>query len=179
MDECNRLWQRGCLQVYTGAGKGKTTAALGLAIRAAGAGLRVFFCQFCKGREVSEHVALERFPEFIDVRQSGSIQFITSGPTPADIAAARQMLAELRQALVSGQYKVVIADELNVALALGLVTLEQVLGLIAARPPDVELLLTGRDAHPEVMAVADLVTEMLAIKHPYETGVKARRGIEY
>jgi cob(I)alamin adenosyltransferase len=169
----------GQVQVYTGEGKGKTTAAVGLAVRAAGAGLRVFFGQFCKGRSVSEHEGLRRFEDAITIRQSGACTFITEGPSPEDIAAAHEMLGELRAALETGDYEVVIADELNVALELGLVSLPEVLALLTVRPADVELVITGRHAPPELMARADLVTEMLAIKHPYAQGLQGRKGIEY
>jgi cob(I)alamin adenosyltransferase len=171
-------WQRGCLQVYTGSGKGKTTAALGLALRALGAGLRVYWGSFCKGRPVSELQGLERFGGQITVRQFGRPGMIWGEPTAADIQAAREGLAEARQALQSGDYEVVILDEANVALHLGLLELAELQALIEARPPRVELVLTGRDAAPEIMACADLVTEMLELKHPYTTGLHARRGIE-
>jgi len=169
----------GQVQVYTGDGKGKTTAALGLALRAAGAGLRVLFGQFCKGRDVAEHAGLARLGDRVTARHTGSCSFITGAPTAADVAAAQAMLAELRTALQSGAYDVVVADELNVALDLNLVALAQVHDLLDARPPQVELVLTGRHAPPEIIARADLVTEMLALKHPYDEGLEARRGIEY
>ena len=169
----------GQVQIYTGDGKGKTTAALGLALRAAGAGLRVFFGQFCKGRSVSEHAGLARLGNLVTVRHSGSCVFIQGQPAEADMAAAREMLAELQAALHSGEYEVVIADELNVALDLGLVTMDQVNGLLDARPEQVELVITGRNAPAELIRRADLVTEMLALKHPYDEGLKARKGIEF
>jgi len=171
--------QIGQLQVYTGEGKGKTTAALGLALRAAGAGLRVFFGQFCKGREVAEHAGLALLGDCVTVSHTGSCAFITGEPSEADYAAAEAMLAELSAAMQSGDYDVVIADEFNVALDLGLITLPQAQTLLDARPATVELVLTGRNAAPEVVQRADLVTEMLALKHPYDEGLKARRGIEY
>jgi len=169
----------GQVQVYTGDGKGKTTAALGLALRAYGAGRRVFVGQFCKGREVAEHAVLASLGERVTIRHTGSCAFITDEPTAEDIAAAQMMLAELMEALRSGAYDVVIADELNVALDLGLVSLADVHALLDARPGQVELVITGRNAAPEIVARADLVTEMLAVKHPYDTGLQARRGIEY
>jgi cob(I)alamin adenosyltransferase len=169
----------GQVQVYTGDGEGKTTAALGLALRAAGAGLRVFFGQFCKGREVSEHAGLALLGDRVTVRHTGACTFIQGPPSASDLAAAREMLAALMAALQSGEYDVVIADELNVALDLGLVTLAELDDLLAARPDSVELVITGRNAPPELMQRADLVTEMLALKHPYDTGLPARRGIEY
>lgn len=172
-------WQRGCVQVYTGDGKGKTTAAVGLAIRAAGAGLRVYFTQFCKGQDTGERVAFERFPDLITWSHSGSRAFIMGPPTPEDRAQAQETLAALREALTSGEYHIVIADEFNVATDLGLVSVAEAEALLDARPEGVELVLTGRRAAPEIIQRADLVTEMLAVKHPYQSGLQARRGIEY
>lgn len=171
-------WPRGCVQVYTGDGKGKTTAALGLALRAAGAGLPVYIGQFCKARRASEHVALERFADLITVAQFGAGAFITREPTPEDFARAREGLRQAEEALTGGRYRVVILDELNLATFFGLLSVEDVLGLMRARPEAVELVITGRRAAPEVMAAADLVTEMLELKHPYDGGLGARRGIE-
>lgn len=171
--------ERGQVQVYTGDGKGKTTAAIGLAVRAAGAGLRVFFGQFCKGQTVGEHEGLRRLGEQVTVRNTGACSFITGEPTAADRAAAAEMLRQLQEALRSGEYDVVVADELNVAVDLGLVSGEELLALLDLRPPQVELVITGRNATPELMSRADLVTEMLAIKHPYQEGLQARQGIEY
>lgn len=172
-------WKRGYVQVYTGDGKGKTTAALGLALRAAGAGLPVYLTQFCKGQDSSEHEALKRFSDLITFSHSGSRSFIMAAPTTEDIAQAQENLVALQHALISGNYRLVIADELNVAVDLGLVTVDEALELIEARPEHVELVLTGRNAPPEIVMRADLVTEMLAVKHPYREGVKARKGIEY
>jgi cob(I)alamin adenosyltransferase len=169
----------GQVQVYTGDGKGKTTAALGLALRAAGAGLRVFFGQFCKGREVAEHAGLALLDGRVTIRHTGRCSFITGPPTPEDLAAAQAMLAELRAAVAGGDYDLVIADELNVALDLQLVSLAQLRDLLDARPPTVELVITGRNAPAELLARADLVTEMRAVKHPYDTGLPARPGIEF
>ncbi|MEN6549633.1 MAG: cob(I)yrinic acid a,c-diamide adenosyltransferase [Armatimonadia bacterium] len=171
--------RHGIVQVYTGDGKGKTTAALGLAVRAAGAGLHVFFGQFCKGRPSSEHVALERFADLITVRHCGGHGFITGEPSEEDRAAAAEMLQAVREAMLSGDYDIVVADELNVAVDLGLVKLTEVLDLLDDRPLPVELVLTGRNAHPALRKRAELVTEMRAIKHPYEEGLPARKGIEY
>lgn len=178
MSETTVTWPRGCTQVYTGDGKGKTTAALGLALRAAGAGLPVLFAQFCKARHASEHEALTRFADLITVRQYGEVSFIQDLPSAADIARARAGLAEVREALLSGQYRVVILDEINLVTHFDLVPVAEVLELIEIRPEQVELVLTGRRADPQVMAAADLVTEMLELKHPYKEGLQSRRGIE-
>ena len=169
---------QGFVQVYTGDGKGKTTAALGLALRAAGAGLRVYFGQFIKNADYSEIKALARFADCITVRQFGRGCFLLTEPAPEDRAAARRGLDNVRQALVSGDYDLVIADEANVAVALGLIEANDLVSLIDRRPEQVELVLTGRGAPDAVLARADLVTEMRCVRHYYDRGVLARQGIE-
>ncbi len=168
----------GYVHVYTGEGKGKTTAALGLALRAAGAGWKVFIAQFVKGMAYSELDALERFSDLIIVRQYGRGCFIRQDPEDADIEAAELGLAECAEALASGDYSVVILDEANVAVALRLFSVEQLIELINFKPVEVELVITGRYAHPRVINRADLVTEMREVKHYYRQGVLARTGIE-
>jgi cob(I)alamin adenosyltransferase len=168
----------GYVQVYTGDGKGKTTAALGLALRAAGAGLRVYIAQFVKGMAYSEHRALERFPDLITIKQFGRACFIHDQPGPLDRDAAQAGLEEVKRVLASGDYEVVILDEANIAVHFGLISVDDLLGLMDAKPPDLELVFTGRRAHPAVVQRADLVTEMLEIKHYYHEGVQAREGIE-
>jgi cob(I)alamin adenosyltransferase len=170
-------WKRGYVQVYTGDGKGKTTAALGLALRAAGAGLRVFIAQFVKGMEYSELRALERF-DTVEVRRYGRDCFIHREPEPEDVAAARAGLAEAREELLSGKWEVVILDEANIATHFGLFEVEDLLALIHERPKGVELVITGRRADTRVIEAADLVTEMREVKHYYEQGVPCRKGIE-
>lgn len=169
---------RGYTQVYTGAGKGKTTAALGLAFRAAGAGLRVFFVQFMKGSSVSEIQALQRFADQITLRRFGSNKFIIGEPTPLDISEAQKGLQEASEALLSGDYDLVILDEANGAVSLGLLSTQSILALMDSRPQKTELVLTGRNAPPEIMDRADLVTEMREVKHYFSQGVSARIGIE-
>jgi cob(I)alamin adenosyltransferase len=169
--------RKGYVQVYTGNGKGKTTASLGLALRAAGAGLKVFIAQFIKEERCSEHLMLARIGDMITYRQYGR-GLIRGAPAPEDIAAAREGMRDVGDAVRSGSYDVVILDEINVAVFMGLISVEEVLGLIRGRAAGVELVLTGRNAHDAVMEEADLVTEMRGIKHYYEKGVKARRGIE-
>jgi cob(I)alamin adenosyltransferase len=164
--------------VYTGDGKGKTTAALGLALRAAGAGWSVYIGQFAKGMRYSELAALERFADRITIHQFGRRCFIERAPEPGDLACARQGLRRAHRAVTSGHYRLVVLDEANVAVALGLFPLEELTDLIDAKPPGVELVLTGRWAHDEVIARADLVTEMREVKHYYHKGVLARLGIE-
>ncbi|RJP79926.1 MAG: cob(I)yrinic acid a,c-diamide adenosyltransferase [Candidatus Zixiibacteriota bacterium] len=173
------LLHRGYVHVYTGDGKGKTTAALGLALRAAGAGLTVTLIQFMKGQPYSEIVALERFAPQIQVMQTGRTKCIRREEVAEDDRAeAQRGLDRARQILAGSERDLLILDEILVAHWFGLVTSDDLLGLMEMRPPQVELILTGRKAPPEVMARADLVTEMLEIKHYYKTGVPARRGIE-
>lgn len=169
---------RGCIQVYTGNGKGKTTAALGLALRAAGAGLRTFLAQFIKAGSYSEIAALERFSDLITLKQYGRGRFIRGEPSPEEIEAARRGLREAGEALASGNYDLVILDEANPAAKAGLFSPDDLLRLMDAKPESVELVLTGRDAAPEVLDRADLVTEMREVKHYFAKGVQARKGIE-
>jgi len=170
--------ESGHVQVYTGEGKGKTTAALGLVLRAAGAGLSVFMAHFAKGSPTSEHVALERLGDLVTWRHYGTGRLIRGKPGAEDLAAARRGLEEVREALGSGCYQVVVLDEANVATRLGLFPVEALLELIDARPEGVELIITGRGADPRVMERADLVTEMRQVKHYFAQGIRARRGIE-
>ena len=170
---------RGYVQVYTGDGKCKTTAAVGLAVRAVGAGLRVFVGQFAKPRASGEiRMLRERFPE-VTVALFGRGGLIRGRPAAADIRAARRGLARLRAALAGGTFDVVIADEANTAVRLGLLTTTDLLALIAARPANVELVLTGRAAGRAVIRRADLVTEMRCVKHYFAAGVAGRAGIEW
>jgi len=171
-------WDRGYVQVYTGDGKGKTTAALGLAVRAAGAGLRVFIGQFIKGLHYSELDGLARYADLITIRQYGRGCFIGRTPDPADVAAAREGLDEVRRAIASGEYPLVILDEANVAVRYGLFSIDDLLAVIDAAPPGVERVVTGRHAHARLVERADLVTEMTEVKHYYTRGVVARDGIE-
>jgi cob(I)alamin adenosyltransferase len=169
---------KGYVQVYTGDGKGKTTAALGLALRAAGAGLRVFVLQFLKSGGYSEIEALTPLADRITVEQVGRGCFIRGVPAAEDVAAGLRGLARAREILTAGRHEVVILDEANVAASLGLFSTQELLDLITIKPAGTELVLTGRTAAPEIIARADLVTEMKAIKHYYEKGVTARTGIE-
>lgn len=174
----NDSWEKGYVHVYTGNGKGKTTAALGLAVRAAGAGLRVFIGQFIKGMEYSEITALRRFEDLITVKQYGRGCYIRNIPEETDILAAEYGLEEVREVLCSGNYKVVILDEANIATYYGLLSVDKLLALIDSRPDGVELVITGRKADQRVIERADLVTEMLEVRHYYARGVEARQGIE-
>jgi cob(I)alamin adenosyltransferase len=169
---------QGYVQVYTGDGKGKTTAALGLALRAAGAGLKVYIGQFIKSADYSEIKALERFAGQITLEQFGRGCFIRGNPCQADIEVARKALEAIGAALTSGRYGLVIADEANVAFGCKLIGEADLIALIDSRPAHVELVLTGRNAPPAVIERADLVTEMKPVKHYYERGVLSRDGIE-
>ncbi|KPK36311.1 MAG: cob(I)yrinic acid a,c-diamide adenosyltransferase [Nitrospira bacterium SG8_35_1] len=169
---------KGYIHIYTGNGKGKTTAALGLAIRAAGAGLRVLFAQFIKGRLYSELNALSRFSDQIKVEQFGLPHFIHGKPAGPDIEAARRGLESVKSSMLSGSFDMIIIDEGNVAVTFGLISKQDLLNLIAMKPENLELVITGRGALPEIIAKADLVTEMKDIKHYYDKGVDARVGIE-
>ncbi len=170
--------KQGYVQVYTGDGKGKTTAALGLALRAAGAGLKVYIGQFIKGMHYAELDALKRFEDLITIKQFGSGCFIHGDPTPEDIELARQGLQLMKDVVAAGDHDVVILDEANVSVFLGLFTTQDLLDVIDVKPEHVELVITGRRAPQEVIDRADLVTEMREIKHYYTQGVEAREGIE-
>ncbi len=172
-------FQRGLVQVYTGDGKGKSTAALGLALRAAGYGLPTLIVQFLKGVPYGELAALPALPS-ISVRQFGTADWVHPDRIrDEDRRRAQDALDHAGTALAGGRYKLVILDEINVALDWGLVRVEAVLELIRRKPEGVELVLTGRHAPDEIVEIADLVTEMHEIKHPYQKGVLARCGIEF
>ena len=169
---------KGYVQVYTGDGKGKTTAALGLALRAAGAGLKVFIAQFVKGAEYSEVKALGRFSDLITLKQYGRGCFIRQDPCEEDKRMACSGLEEVEEAMMSGNYQIIILDEINIATYFSLFPVERLLEIIRKKPAGVELVMTGRKADPRVVEIADLVTEMCEIKHYYNKGVVAREGIE-
>lgn len=171
---------RGQVQVYTGSGKGKTTAALGLALRAVGRGLRVCIVQFIKGGgQYGEHLAAERLAPLLTIHQTGRDGWIFKDKLdPEDIRIARETLELARRVVAGGEYDLVILDEINGAAWFGLIGVDDILALIGARPEQVELVLTGRSADPRVIAAADLVTEMVEVKHYYQAGVQARIGIE-
>lgn len=175
------MMKKGYVHVYTGQGKGKTTAALGLCMRAAGQGLSCYIIQFMKGDiAYGELKFAERLLPFITIRQMGRPSFVDrNNPDPIDVQMAQDALRHAEEVVISGQYDVVVLDEVNVAVDFGLIDVKKVLDLIRKKPDAVELVLTGRDAKPDVMAVADLVTEMLKIKHYFDSGVAARDGIEH
>ncbi len=170
--------EKGYIQVYTGDGKGKTTAALGLSLRAAGAGLKVYIAQFMKKGEYSEIRALQRLSDRIAVEQFGTGRFIRGRPEEEDLEAAGKGLAAVHEAIKSGAYDVVILEEANVAYETGMISQEDLLEVIEAKPEGVELLFTGRGGAPAVLERADLVTEMKSVRHYFEKGIGARTGIE-
>lgn len=169
---------KGYVQVYTGDGKGKTTAAIGLAVRAAGAGLKVYIAQFIKGMEYSELNSLKILSNNIVLKQYGRDCFIKQAPDKQDIRLAREGLKEVHDIMISSIYNLIILDEANIATYFKLFHVDDLLKLIHEKPADVELIITGRRADPRIIAEADLVTEMVEIKHYYQRGEQARKGIE-
>jgi len=172
--------ERGLVQVYTGDGKGKTTAAVGLAARAIGAGLRVAFVQFVKGGERSSELGvLERLGAVVVRPAEAPTGLLGDGLTEEDFRAAREAWAWAEPAIAGGTYDLVVLDEINVAMAYNLIAEDCVLTALSTRPAHVEIVLTGRGASEALVAHADLVTEMRARKHPFDAGIAARKGIEY
>ena len=171
---------RGLVCVFTGDGKGKTSSALGIALRALGHGLKVYLAYFMKGDyPYGERAALSKFST-VKVEGFGTTKFIDPGNVkPEERELVRQGFEAARQAVLGGDYDLVILDEINLAVAWKLVELDELIRLLEEKPPQVDLVLTGRKADSRLVASADLVTEMVKIKHPYDKGIKARRGIDY
>lgn len=175
-----RETRKGLVQVFTGNGKGKTTAAIGAIVRAAGHGWHVFLVSFMKGSYTQgEYKALSRLPN-VEIAQFGLRKFTD----PANIKLEEKEQAEAaleaaRKAVSSGNYDLVVLDEVNVALSYDLIALDEIIKLIEDKPPRVELILTGRYASNRLLEATDLVTEMVKVKHPFDSGIKARKGIEY
>ncbi len=170
--------RKGIVQVYTGEGKGKTTAALGQALRAVGHGWKVLIIQFLKSRLSGEIKAAKNIPN-LTILQFGSGHFVNNKPTQEDFDIAQRAWQIARESVLSGTYDMVILDEINGAIHYKMVDVEEVLKLIEERSPHVELILTGRYAHPRLIEMADLVSEIKAVKHPYARGISAREGVEY
>ncbi len=180
LDDRNQGQDWGRLQIYTGNGKGKTTAALGLAVRAACSGMKVFIGQFLKGQDYSELCIPSRFPE-IEMKQFGTPDFIHPGEKPSakDLQLAAEGLKTIREVILSKKFDVVIADEICVSVYLGLLYEKEVMELAECRPGNVEVVFTGRYATDAMIKIADLVTEMMPVKHYYDTEqLSARLGIE-
>ena len=172
--------RRGLVHVYTGDGKGKTCAALGMALRAAGHGWRTYVGQFMKGQDYGELKAAQMLDGLLTIEQYGKPTFVHVGQvTPEDVQMVNEGLALVLGALQSGEYQMVVLDEINVALYFGLLAAWDVLSVIDAKPEGVELVLTGRRVPEEILARADYVTVMREVKHPYQHGVLARKGVEF
>lgn len=170
---------KGLIQVYTGDGKGKTTAALGLALRAAGRGMKVLIVQFMKKWDYGELHSLKLIPN-ITLKTFGTKEFVSKGKAKEiDYEEAEKAFSCGIEGMQSGDYDLVIFDELNVALYYELLGVKEVVEEIKGKPENVEVVITGRKAPEELLEIADLVTEMREIKHPYQKGIKARKGIEY
>lgn len=174
------VWPKGYIQVYTGNGKGKTTAALGLAFRAAGRGLKTYIGQFMKGGASSELQTAALCRPYITIEPYGkdALLQVREPPAAEDLRMARAGLEKVKQAMLSGTYDIIVCDEINTAHYFHLVTTEEMLAIINDKPERVELVFTGRYAPQAVIEAADLVTEMLEIKHYYARHVPARDGIE-
>jgi cob(I)alamin adenosyltransferase len=173
---------RGYIIVLTGGGKGKTTSALGMAMRAVGQGLKVIMLQFLKGSwQYGELATAEKLEPDLILRPlcAGFVHVNPDNPDPGDVRGAREAWETCKEALFSGAYHMVIMDEINNAIAYGLLPVEDVVITLKEKPEAIHVVLTGRDAHPDIVQIADLVTECVEIKHPYIKGEKARKGIEY
>ena len=170
----------GLVQVYTGTGKGKTTAALGLGLRALGKGFNVYMIQFMKGDiEYGEITATRKLDGFT-IEQFGRPDFVDqNNPAKIDIEFAKAALARAKEILVENKHDILILDEINVALEWNLLECDEVIRVIRSKPENIELILTGRHAHPKIIELADLVTDMQEIKHPFQKGILAREGIEH
>jgi cob(I)alamin adenosyltransferase len=172
--------EKGLVEIYTGNGKGKTSAAFGLALRAVGRGLKVYIIQFIKGGfDYGELYVLDKLPN-LTLKAFGRGKFITANPPDQDdLKLAKRAFQLARQIVRDGEHDIVILDEINVALSLKLLDLKEVLELMKDKPSHVELVLTGRHAPDQIIEAADLVTEMKEVKHPFNKGIPARKGIEY
>ena len=167
------------IQLYTGNGKGKTTAALGLAMRAAGHGMKVAFIQFMKGWEYGELRSAEKIPGFT-IFQYGRASFVSKeNPAPEDVELARQGLNKAKEVIASGDYDLIVLDEINVAVDFNLIKIEEVMELLKGIPEGMEIVCTGRYARREMIEAADLVTEMLEVKHPFNKNISGRKGIDF
>jgi cob(I)alamin adenosyltransferase len=172
--------EKGLLIVHTGPGKGKSTAAFGMALRAIGHGMRVGVVQFVKGAwSTGERTVLERFPELIEIKALGEGFTWNTADRERDIRAARKAFDEAKRMIADPSYALVILDELNIVLRNDYLPLDEVLDALGARPAGQHVVVPGRNAKPEMIAQADLVTEMTMVKHPFRDGVKAQKGVEF
>lgn len=180
IEETLARFQRGLVIVYTGDGKGKTTAAMGQALRALGHGFKVLAVQFMKGKKYGEVLCAEKLLPNLKIIPCGLDSFVMKdNPAPVDIELARQGLKLAKEALASKEYQMIILDEINVALDFKLIPLEEVLDLIRNKPDEIDLVLTGRYAPQQIIDLADTVSEVKEIKHHYSKGIKERAGIEF
>jgi cob(I)alamin adenosyltransferase len=171
----------GLISIFTGDGKGKTTAAIGNVIRAAGHGLRVFIISFMKGKDYiqSENVILSQLPN-VKIATFGQVGWIKKeNINDTHKNQAISALATAKSAISNGEYDIIVLDEINVAIYYGLINIRDVLELIKEKPKQVDVILTGRHADPRLIQMADLVTDMKMVKHPYTKGIEARQGIDY
>lgn len=168
----------GFVHVYTGDGKGKTTAAFGLALRAAGAGKQVYIAQFVKSMIYSEVKTVDQFLPNITVKQYGLNCFLINTPDNNDMEAARKGLEEVKQMVSSGEYDMVVLDEATIAVFYNLISSTELIDTIKGRNPRTEIVVTGRYASSDLIEIADLVTEMKEVKHYYRKGIESRVGIE-
>ncbi len=172
--------ERGLLIVHTGTGKGKSTAAFGMVLRCLGHGMRVGIVQFVKGAwETGERKVLEAYPELVTCRAMGEGFTWDTQDRARDIAAARAAWEMAKAMIADPAYKLVLLDELNIVLRYDYLPLDEIIETLKAKPRDLHVIVTGRNAKPELIAIADLVTEMTMVKHPFRSGVKAQRGIEF
>ena len=172
--------EKGLVIVHTGTGKGKSTAAFGMALRAVGHGMRVGVVQFIKGKwDTGERTVLEKFPEQVTIRAMGEGFTWDTQDRARDIASAEAAWAEAKRLIMDSSYRMIVLDELNIALRYDYLDIQDVLATLAAKPADTHVIITGRNAKPELIEAADLVTEMTLVKHPFRAGVKAQAGIEF
>ncbi len=172
--------EKGLLIVHTGKGKGKTTAALGMVVRAIGHGMKVGVIQFVKGAmSTGEKAVFDAFPEQVEFKPMGEGFTWDTQDRARDIATARAAWDEVKRMIADPAYSMVLADELNVVLRYDYLPLEEVLDVLVAKPEDKHVIVTGRNAHERLIEAADLVTEMAQVKHPFRSGVKAQPGIEF
>ena len=172
--------EKGLVIVHTGTGKGKSTAAFGMALRAVGHGMRVGVVQFIKGKwDTGERTVLEKFPDQVTIRAMGEGFTWDTQDRARDIASAEAAWAEAKRLIADTSYRMIVLDELNIALRYDYLDIQDVLATLAAKPADTHVIITGRNAKPELIEAADLVTEMTLVKHPFRAGVKAQAGIEF
>ncbi len=174
--------RKGLIIVHTGNGKGKTTAAMGMALRAAGHHLKILMIQFIKGTwPYGELESVKRlYPDFVIMPMGrGFIRFDREGPDPEDKRAVIEAWNIFKEKMESREFDMIILDEINYVISYNLLDVEDVMKALRNRPLELHLVLTGRDAHPDVIGIADLVTEMKEIKHPFKDGIKAQKGIEF